>query len=106
MTSPRREAMLSAEALADARRPPRIPLVPLGFTLGVFLTITFLLCIGYDLIFPAQAMYRDWQHLLPGFTWLSWGSVLIGVIETFAYGWYVALLTGPLFNFFSQKCAP
>jgi len=48
-------------------------------------------------------MYRTWLRLLPGFTWLSWGSFLLGVVESFAYGWYVALVFGSLFNFFAVK---
>lgn len=80
----------------------RIPVLALGMSLGTFLAITFVLCVGFDLLFPSLAMYPSWQRLLPGFTWLTWSSFLLGLIETFAYGWYVALIFGPLFNLFAR----
>ena len=81
----------------------RIPVAALGFSLGIFFLITFALCVGYDLIFPGQAMYQSWLRLLPGFIWFSWQSFGLGLVETFLYGWYVALVLGPLFNFFAAR---
>jgi 2TM family of unknown function (DUF5676) len=80
-----------------------IPVLALGMSLSLFLAITYVLCVGFDLIFPAQAMHANWQGLLPGFTWLTWPSFVIGLIESFAYGWYVALIFGPLYNFFVMQ---
>ncbi len=80
----------------------RIPVFALGLSLGVFFAITFVLCVVFDLVFPGQAMYQTWLRLLPGFTWLSWPSFLLGFVESFAYGWYVALIFGPLFNLFAR----
>ncbi|WP_232845813.1 DUF5676 family membrane protein [Aurantimonas marina] len=80
---------------------PRLPVVALGTSLGLFLAVTFTLCVGFDLLFPGQAMYESWLRLLPGFTWLSWPSFFLGLAESFAYGWYVALVFGPLYNFFA-----
>ena len=71
--------------------------------LRLFLAITYVLCVGYDLLFPGHAMNETWLRLLPGFSWLSWGSFLLGLIESFAYGWYVALVFGPLYNFFAAE---
>ena len=51
---------------------------------------------GFDLLFPGQAMYQTWLRLLPGFTWLTWPSFFLGLVESFAYGWYVALVFGLL----------
>ena len=81
----------------------RVPVIALGLSLGLFFAVTFVLCVGFDLIFPGQAMYQTWLRLLPGFTWLTWPSFLLGVVETFIYGWYVALIFGPLFNFFAAR---
>jgi hypothetical protein len=36
-------------------------------------------------------------------TWISWSSFGLGLIEAFAYGWFVALIFGPLFNYFSAR---
>lgn len=82
---------------------PRVPVIALGMSLGLFLSVTFALCVGFDLLFPGQAMYESWLRLLPGFTWLSWPSFLLGLAESFAYGWYVALVFGPLYNFFAAR---
>lgn len=82
---------------------PRIPVAVFGLSLGIFFVITFALCVGFDLLFPGQAMYRSWLRLLPGFTWLSWPSFLLGIVESFVYAWYVALVFCPLFNFFAAR---
>lgn len=81
----------------------RLPLVAFGLSLGLFLAITYVACVGFDLIFPAQAMHASWERLLPGFTWLTGPSFALGLIETFAYGWYVALIFTPLFNVFVAR---
>ena len=81
----------------------RLPVVALGMSLGSFLALTFVLCVLFDLWFPARAMNPLWAPLLPGFTWISWTSFALGLIEAFAYGWYVALVFGPLYNFFAAK---
>lgn len=78
----------------------RIPVLAFGMSLGTFLVITYALCVGFDLLFPGQVMYQTWLKLLPGFTWLTWPSFLLGLVESFSYGWYIALIFGPLFNFF------
>jgi len=81
---------------------PRIPVIAFGMSLGIFLAVTYMLCVGFDLLFPGHAMYETWMRLLPGFTWLTWPSFLLGLLESFAYGWYVALIFGPLFNLFAR----
>lgn len=82
---------------------PRIPVWAFGLSLSIFIALSYALCVGFDLLFPAHAMYRAWAPLLPGFTWISWPSFGIGLVESFAYGWYIALIFGPLFNFFSAR---
>lgn len=81
----------------------RLPIIAFGMSLGVFLAITFVVCVAFDFTFPQYAMYQAWQRFLPGFAWLSWPSFFLGLIESFAYGWYVALVFGPLFNFFASR---
>ena len=80
-----------------------ISLVALGHATSLFLAITFVLCVGFDLLFPAQAMSQAWQKLLPGFHWLSLGSFFLGLLESYAYGWYVALIWAPLYNVFALR---
>jgi len=82
----------------------RISLIAVGHASSLFLAISFTLCVGFDLLFPEQAMFQAWQKLLPGFVWLSWKSFFIGVVESYAYGWYFALIWVPLYNVCTVKC--
>ncbi len=75
----------------------------LGMSLGVFFSLTFTLCVLFDLWLPQFAMNPAWVALLPGFVWISWSSFALGLVETFAYGWYVALIFVPLYHFFSSR---
>jgi hypothetical protein len=77
----------------------------LGLALGSFFAITFALCVAFDLVFPGQAMYHAWLKLFPGFMWLTWWSFLLGLVESVAYGLYVALVFCPLYNTFASRFA-
>jgi hypothetical protein len=77
-----------------------ISLWAVGHATSLFLAITFTMCVGFDLLFPARAMYEAWQRLLPGFTWISWGSFGVGLLESYGYGWYAALIWVPFYNVF------
>jgi hypothetical protein len=72
----------------------------LGLAMGSFLVVTYVFCVAYDLAFH-QTMYEVWLKLLPGFTWITWQSFLLGLVEVFAYGVYFGLVFAPLYNFFS-----
>jgi hypothetical protein len=99
------EAMrsLARTPLPGGAAAPRLPVAVFGLSLGIFFVVTFVLCVGYDLLFPSATMSQSWLRLLPGFTWLTWPSFLLGLAESFFYGWYVALIFCPLFNFFSAR---
>jgi hypothetical protein len=75
-----------------------ISLKAFGHATSLFLAITFSLCVGFDLLIPAHAMYGSWQRLLPGFEWISWSSFFLGLIESYGYGWYFALIWVPIYN--------
>jgi hypothetical protein len=74
-----------------------------GHAMSLFLAITFVLCVGFDLAFPQRAMYQSWQALLPGFRWISWSSFVLGLVESYGYGWYFALIWVPLYNVFNAR---
>jgi len=76
-----------------------ISLLAVGHASSLFLAVTFSLCVAFDLLFPAAAMYRVWVKLLPGFEWLSWPDFFLGLAESYGYGWYFALVWVPLYNF-------
>jgi len=68
-----------------------------GWTLSLFLLVTYLICVGFGVIAPDWAhMHEAWAPLLPGFEWLTWPGFLAGAVGSFAYGWYIALLGVPL----------
>lgn len=48
-------------------------------------------------------MHQLLPQLLPGFTWITWPSFLAGLVWSFVYGWYVAVVFGPLFNLFAAR---
>ena len=76
-------------------------IIPLGNTLSLLLVISYLLCVG--LVAPGQMrMYEAWAPLLPGFEWLTWTGFLIGLIEVYLYGWYIAVLFVPLYLWSSK----
>ncbi|WP_029133726.1 DUF5676 family membrane protein [Sedimenticola selenatireducens] len=84
---------------------PGISLIAVGHASSLFLAITFALCVAFDLLFPANAMYQTWQGLLPGFEWISWQSFFLGLIESYGYGWYFTLVWVPIYNLFATRSA-
>lgn len=86
------------------RPAPRIPVLALGMALGCFLAISYVLCVLGYLLFPGLPIeHAALAIFLPGFTLLSWSSFLLGLAESFIWGWYVALVLGPLYNFFVHR---
>jgi hypothetical protein len=81
----------------------RIAIVPLGLTLGFFLVITYVLCVLYGLLGFQQGMHQLLFQIIPGFTWINWPSFFIGLFWNFVWGWYIALVFAPLFNFFTAR---
>lgn len=75
----------------------------LGLGLSTFFAISYVICImGYLLMpdFPVQ--HEALAIFLPGFKLLSWQSYFLGLIESFAWGWYIAVVFVPLYNFFGR----
>ncbi len=80
-----------------------LSLVAVGQATSLLLAISFTLCVAFDLAFPSHAMYGTWQKLLPGFEWLSWKSFFLGLLESYGYGWYFALIWVPIYNVFATR---
>jgi len=75
-----------------------LSLAAVGHATSLLLAISFILCVIFGLAFPEAAMYKSWQIFLPGFEWLSWKSFFLGLFESYAYGWYFALIWVPIYN--------
>jgi hypothetical protein len=83
---------------------PRIPIVAFGMSLGLFLVISYVLCIALYLLFPDLVIEHAMLSLfLPGFELLDWPNFFLGLVESFGYGWYVALVFAPLYNVFAAR---
>lgn len=80
-----------------------LSLMSVGHASSLFMVITFSICAVFDLLFPDYAMIRIWQGLLPGFSLTEWWGFIIGLIESYAYGWYFALIWVPIYNYFNSR---
>ncbi len=79
----------------------RLSIKPIGWTLSLLFAFTFVLDVIGGLLFPNfWTMYKAWELAVPGFTWLSWGTIVYGLIASFIAGWYVTIVFGLLYNYF------
>ena len=70
----------------------------------MFFVISYLICVlGYLLFATLPIEHAVLSIFLPGFELLSWRSYFLGLIESFVWGWYIALVFGPLYNFFLRR---
>ena len=84
--------------------PPLIPVIPFGMSLSLFFVIGYVACVGFYLLFPGLLQgHALLSLLLPGFKLLDWPNFFLGLAESFGFGWYIALIFGPLFNFFAGR---
>tara|TARA_R110000824_G_scaffold137602_6_gene301811 strand:+ start:697 stop:975 length:279 start_codon:yes stop_codon:yes gene_type:complete len=75
-----------------------------GWTLSLFLLISYLLCIIFGLMAPqSMHMHEAWAPLLPGFEWLTLTGFFAGAIGSFAYGWYIAIAIIPIKRWVGRK---
>lgn len=73
-------------------------------SLASFVAISFILCVGYGLVAPA-GLHATWllEAALPGFKWLSVGSILLGLVESALYGAWAGVLYSALYNYFARR---
>jgi hypothetical protein len=98
--------MANVAIQTDAARPVirTLPIAALGLSLSAFLAISYVLCIVGYLIAPGLPVKHEALAIfLPGFELLNWKTFLLGLAESYAWGWYVALVFGPLYNFFAAR---
>ena len=83
---------------------PLIPVVAFGLGLSSFFAVTYVVCIlGYLFIPGSFINHAVLMLFLPGFKLLSWSSFFLGLAESFVFGWYVAIVFGPIYNFFAER---
>ena len=82
----------------------RLSAKQMGLAGGLLVAISYVLCVAWGLIVPAAwQMYPAWERLLPGFTWLTPGTFILGLVETFLYGLYAGGLFASLYNILAAK---
>ena len=86
-----------------AREAHAIPVIALGMTISLFLVISYLICVTTYFIPGLPISHSMLTTFLPGFELLTWKSFVLGFVESFAWGWYIALIFGPLYNFFATR---
>ena len=75
------------------------------WSLGLYTAVTYVLCVLYGLVAPKglhATQLLEW--MLPGFTWLSPGSFVLGLVEAFLFGVYAGLVFTPIYNFVQRRC--
>jgi 2TM family of unknown function (DUF5676) len=80
-----------------------IPVMALGMALSLFLVISYLICVTTYFIPGLPISHAMLTIFLPGFELLNWQSFFLGLVESFAWGWFFALIFGPLYNFFALR---
>ena len=75
----------------------------LGNTASLFLLVSYLLCVGFGVLFPTLQMHEAWAPLLPGFEWLTPSGFLFGALGSYVYGWFIAIIWMPLHDFFESR---
>lgn len=91
--------------MTPADMPSRaIPVAVFGMSLSLFLALSYLLCIIGYLILPGLPVKHEALAIfLPGFELLTWRGFFIGLVESYLWGWYIALVFAPIYNFFSAR---
>jgi hypothetical protein len=87
-----------------AHAAPLIPVVTFGWSVSSFFAVTYVVCvIGYLVIPGSFINHAALSLFLPGFKLLDWPNFFLGLAESFAFGWYVALVFAPIYNFFAAR---
>ncbi len=76
-----------------------------SWSLGIFMAISFIICVLYGLIVPKSLheMSSFLESVLPAFKWLTFGGFLLGLVESFLYGIYIGIVFVPIYNFINRR---
>lgn len=81
-----------------------VALAPLGLSLSLFLSVSFLLC-ALGGFLPGLENLHFLSALYPGLDWSAPPLIISGAVWAFACGWYIALFCGGLYNLFAARRA-
>ena len=73
-------------------------------SLALSAAISFILCVAWGALVPPSVHgTRFLEMTLPGFRWLTLGSFVLGIVETFVIGAYAGLLFTLVHNAVAQR---
>ena len=79
-------------------------LLVVTWSLAIFSTVTFIVCVIYGLIVPKSLhMHEFLEIVFPGFKWGSFPMFFVGLVESFLYGAYAGLVYVPIYNFILRR---
>ena len=78
-----------------------VALVPLGLSVSIFFSVSFLLC-ALGGFLPGLENLHFLGALYPQLDWRNPALIVAGAAWAFACGWYVALFVGGLYNVFTR----
>lgn len=74
------------------------------WAMALFMTFSFVLCVLFGLVTPeALHMHQFLEMVLPAFTWLSFGSFVLGLVESFLWGAYLGLFFSLIYNTLARR---
>ena len=74
-----------------------------GHATSLFLAVSYLLCVGFCLLLPGYQMHSAWAPMLPGFEWLTPIGFVFGLVGSYLYGWFIAIIWVPLYETFDRR---
>lgn len=73
-------------------------------TFAVWMGVSFTICVLGGVLAPGLPIrHQTLELLLPGFTWISLGSFVLGLVESLLYGVYAAAVLVVVHNFFHRR---
>ena len=74
------------------------------WSLGLTASFSFILCVVWGLITPdALHMHAFLEQILPAFKWLSLGAFVLGLVESFLWGFYGGIVFVPIYNLLQKR---
>lgn len=75
-----------------------------GWSVGLFTALTYVLCVVYGLIAPQwHGMAGFLEAVLPAFKWLTFWGFTLGLVESFLYGAYAGVVFVAIYNFVNRR---
>ncbi len=78
-----------------------------SWSLGIWAAFSYVLCVIWGLVTPnALHMHEFLEQILPAFEWLTFWGFLLGLVESFLYGFYAGIVYVPVYNYLLKRWAP